>query len=1040
MVYVPGVANVSNRAPDLARPQLALCLFGRFEARLGDQPLGGFEYNKVRALLAYLSIEAEHPQQRAHLAALLWGDLPESAARQNLSQALTRLRQALGDRQAATPFLMTTADTVRINPQALCEVDVVRFTELVAEAETHTHRGWHLCTQCATRLRTAVEYYTGDFLAQFYVSDSALFEEWALLLRQRLRLRMLSALERLVMYAEWRGHFVQAVVYAQRQAELEPLRDHGHRELMRLLALSGQRAAALAHYEHFRGMLDTELDAEPEPATTSLYAQLSSGEEKDALRRLASPSSELPTPPTPLIGRETEIQSVCEYLLGAGRSAPARVLTVTGAPGIGKTRLALAVGQALRFDYEDGVYLVELAAVPDATGVPGAIASMLAVTQQPRQTVVEAICERLQSSHGLLILDNFEHVLDAAPLVKTLVTVCPALTVLITSRVPLHLRAEQQYGLQPLEVPAADTSHDRAGQSEALRLFVERARAVRPEFALTAATLPDVIAICRRLDGLPLAIELIAPRLKSQSVGEILRQLDSRLSAVARGPTDGPARHRTLRKSIEWSYELLSAEEQYVFARLGVYSGGFTADAIQMLVGDTIVVLPVLETLNDASLIFTHESSNTTRYMCLQTIGEFALATLTARGELDCAQQRHADYFLALGDAALTELLGPNQAEWSARIAAEHDNLRAALRWAISHDANETALRIASGIWRFWWQRGFLREGSDWLEAALIDRDKVALDVQARALRAAGVLAMGLNEYPRSRLRLEESLVIARQIGATYDAAAAMTNLGLVLREQGDLEAACAYLEQSVALQRTFDNPRSVKFPLIILAGLHGRAGNIAQAEAMYTECLHINQEVGDLEGTANALYGIAWVANAQADYRRARTWCEDAMALYNSLDHQFGLGWCYYLMGDIARDQKDLAEALVHYRYCLSIWIKREDIVSSAQVIDDIAMLFSRLHQPSAAVRLMGAAQAMRERVNATLTRAEQAAHERVLATCREQLGLSAYRTAWSDGRALRPKQAVALALLGEQEIPERHHAPSTAPDAQADVLHQRA
>lgn len=1003
---------MSGQARDATPRRLTICLFGPFAAWLDGTLLGGFEYNKVRALLAYLAVETEHPHTRASLCALLWPALGESAARQNLSQALARLRQVLGDKQAAPPLLLATTETVQLNPLARYEVDVIRFTTLVADAEAHAHRAWHLCTPCAAKLRAAVADYTGDFLAQFDVTDSAPFGEWALLRRQRLRRLMLSALERLVWHAEWHGDYVQAAHFAQRQVELEPLREHGHRELMRLLALSAQHAAALTEYAYLQQTLATERNAEPEPETTALYEQIRAGSGITGLRRLRAPSSDLPSPPTPLLGRETEVQRVCEQLLGTGTRPAVRLLTLTGAPGIGKTRLALEVAQQVRFDFEDGVQLVELAPVLDAAQVPGALARVLGIKEQAHRTLAEAVCDHLRSAHSLLVLDNFEQVLDAAPFVADLLRACPALAVLITSRAPLHLRAEYQYVLEPLAIPAEDAGLDATAQAAAVQLFVTRARAVRPEFALTPDNAAAVATICRRLDGLPLAIELITPRLKSLSVAEVLRQFESRLSAAATRLRDVPARHCTLRNAIQWSYDRLSAEQQHVLAHLGVFTGGFTAEAAQAIIGDTTPVLPVLEALHDASLLRTQRSANTTRFLLLQTIGEFALEVLTAGGGLDRAQQQYVEYFAQLADAAYNELLGQDQAQWSARIAAEQENLRAALACALRHDWIAAALRIATGIWRFWWQRGFLREGSEWLERALARRHAAPLEVQTKALRATGVLAMGLNDYARARQRLEQALDVARRLGATYDCAAAMTNLGLVLREQGDLDAACAYLEQSIALNRATEDPRSVKFPTGILAGLYVRLGNIAQAGALYEECLRLNRELGDAEGTANALYGVAEVAHARAEYGSARQWCEEALALYETLNHQLGLGRGACLLGHIARDQADYAQALTHYKRCLAIWMQREDRVSDASVLDDIATVVCRLGDSARAVRLMGAAQAIREGADAKQAAAAQTHHAQVLATCRAALGEKAYQGAWAEGRALRPTQAVAYAL----------------------------
>jgi predicted ATPase/DNA-binding SARP family transcriptional activator len=995
--------------------RLCISLFGRFDAQLDRRTLGGFEYNKVRALLAYLAMERKHPLPRASLCALLWPDLPESAARQNLSQALTRLRQVLGDKQATLPFLLTTTDTVQINPLAHCEVDVLRFSALVADAESHAHHAWHLCTLCAEKLQTAIDYYKGDFLAQFYVSDSDLFEEWALWERQRHRQRMLSALERLMQYAEWRGDEARAVHYAQRHVELEPLREDGHRELMRLLVLSGQRSAALAQYDFLAQTLRMELDADPEPETTALREQIRAGGTVEDFRRLHTPASNLPAPTTPLVGREGEVETLCEQLLGGGSTPRARLLTLTGAPGIGKTRLALEVAQRLRFDWQDGVHWIELAPIADPEQVPVALAQLLDIKAQARQTQVEAVVECLRAAHCLLVFDNFEQVLDAASFLAVLLRRCPSLSLLVTSRTALHLHAESQVALEPLALPREDLTPEAAARSEAVQLFQSRARAVRADFDLTRDNVAAVAAICRRLDGLPLAIELIATRLKTLTVQEILQQWESRLSAVATGPRDMPSRHRTLRQAIQWSYDRLNPGEQRVFTHLGVFSGGFTVEAAQAVVGDAMPVLPLLEALHDASLLYVQSSATTSRFSLLETIGEFALERLATAAVIPDARERHTEYFAQMADEAYDELLGPDHPLWSARIAAEQENLRAALQWALNNDRVESALRIATGIWRFWWQRGFLREGLTWLERALARRHEASPAVQTKALRAAGVLAMGLNDYVRARQHMEQAVEVAECIDALYDHAAAVTNLGLVLSEQGDFEAARIALEQGLALNRRMADTRSVKFPMMILAGLSIRMGNFDQAGIYYEECLRLNRELRDGEGTANALFGLATVANARAEYHRARQWCEESLALYQRLNHQFGTGWCYSVLGDIARSQEDYPQALAHYQQCLKVWLQREDYVNDARILDAIGGIWYHVGKPVRAVRLMSAADAIRASAEAKLTNVEQAAREVILAACSTALDTTVYKDAWREGRRLSAKQAVGLALLTE-------------------------
>jgi DNA-binding SARP family transcriptional activator len=421
--------------------RLSIRVLGQLEVVLDGAPVTEFAYNKLRALLAYLAVEAEHPQTRAHLAALLWPDVPERLARQNPSQALRMLRKLLGEHDsiladAAEPFLLAMSDTIQLNPQADCSVDATRFAALLAMVEAHQHRAMHLCASCIERLHQAIALYRGDLLSHFPMVDSELFDEWAQALRAQLRQQAIGACERLAHAAEWHMDYEAAIGYVRRQLALAPAFEPGRRELMRLLALAGRPAEALEQY----GWLCAALAQEggPEPETIALRDQIRDPAPAAyvALRRFAPPPGNLPAPATPLIGRSRELEEVYAQL-GAG---PAGLLTIVGAAGSGKTRLALAVARALRFAFADGVFLVELAPLDDPAQVLPAIAQALA---EPSDALEAALRER----HLLLVLDGFDQVLEAAPAVAALLAACPAISVLATSRAPLRVRAERRYYL-----------------------------------------------------------------------------------------------------------------------------------------------------------------------------------------------------------------------------------------------------------------------------------------------------------------------------------------------------------------------------------------------------------------------------------------------------------------------------------------------------------------------------------------------------------------------------------------------------------------
>jgi predicted ATPase/DNA-binding SARP family transcriptional activator len=973
--------------------RITVRLLGPFEVSVDGAPAASFEYAKVRALLAYLAVE-RGPHPRAELAALLWPDQSERNARASLSQALTTLRNALGDRGAEQPALLADAQHVRLNPDSAVEVDANELLAALAAAENHPHRSWRTCAACAERLARAMSLYRDGFLAGVAIPDSAAFEEWTGLLRGHLLQRALSALERLAERAQWRRDYREALAYAQRLVALDPLLEVSQRTLMRLLALNGEAAAALAQYRQLQTMLELELGAEPEAATTALAEQIRRGD--TAGLAPPPPPFTAPIPPTPLVGRGEALRAICDEL----RESGGRCLTITGAGGIGKTRLAIEAAHALRYDFEDGVAMVELAALSDAGLVADAVARALAVKERPQQPIREILREQLRDRHLLLVLDNFEHVAEAAPLVAELLAACPGLRVLATSRTPLMIRAERQLLLEPLD------------DSEAVGLFLQRAEDVGAALPADEASAGVYSAICRQLDGLPLAIELIAVRARSLTPRELLQQLERPLQALASGSRDVAPRHQSLRQAIQWSYDLLSPDEQRAFRALGVFAGGCTAEAAQAALGPPLDALPLLEALHRASLLQRQALGEQTRFLTLATIREFALEQLALHGEAAEAQQRHSKHFAGFAMAAYIELLRPEAPRWRAWVAAEYENLRAAFRWALEHQMYETALRLATGIWRFHSMAGYLREGLERLEAALVYREQAPLDVQCAALRAAGSLATSVNDYPRARRWLEEAVEIAWRLGDQKALQTALQKLGAALLEQGELEDARIHLEVSLSLAQRGEDPTLAKFALWFLATLHRRLGDYAYAQALGEECLRINRARQDPEGTANALATLGMIRLARGDAPHARELAEEALAFHRSLNHQLGMGLDFALFGDVARAEGAQETALAHYQRCLSLWRDRENAVASAAVLDKVAQTLGQLGDPARAAALLSAAAAIRRRANVTLTPSEQDACDQLALACRAALGDDEFAAAWAAGGELTMAQAVDMAL----------------------------
>ncbi|MCU0491546.1 MAG: tetratricopeptide repeat protein, partial [Chloroflexaceae bacterium] len=570
---------------------------------------------------------------------------------------------------------------------------------------------------------------------------------------------------------------------------------------------------------------------------------------------------------------------------------------------------------------------------------------------------------------------------------------------LITSRAPLDIRAERLFALEPL------------ADGEAIQLFVQRAEAVGAGLASDAASTSVYAAICQQLDRLPLAIELIAMRTRTLTPRELLQQLQQPLQALAHGPRDMAPRHQSLRHAIQWSYDLLHPDERRVFRALGVFAGGCTIESAQAMFGPACAVLPTLESLHRASLIQRQHVAEQTRFVMLETIREFAQEQLRQEGEAAAANQRHGEYFARFAMDAYVELLRADAPRWRAWIAAEQDNLRAAFRWAREQRQPELALQLSTGVWRFHWMTGSLREGLEQLETALVDREQTALAVQVHALRAAGILSGGLNNYARARRWFELAVEVGYRLGDQAALQAAFNNLGIMLFQQGELEEARVNLEVSLAIARRAADPTTAKFPLGTLATLHLRLGDHAQAQAMIEESLHLNRLRQDVEGIADALRVLGTVRKAQGELAVACQVGEEALALHQSLNHEMGIGLDLTLLGNVAQAQGQHTAALAHYQHCLALWHDREYITNSALVFDNLAPLLGHMGDPARGVTLSSAAAALRERASIRLTATEQASCDESISMCRAQLSEAAFIAAWATGCRLSLRQAIDLA-----------------------------
>ena len=701
------------------------------------------------------------------------------------------------------------------------------------------------------------------------------------------------------------------------------------------------------------------------------------------------PRAILPTPPTPLIGREQEVAAAAALIRRPGT----RLLTLSGAGGIGKTRLALQVAAELFDDFADGVSFVSLAPISDPVLVPAAIAQALDIREAGSQPLHELLSGYLRDKHMLLVLDNIEQVLEASSAIAELLERASQLKVLITSRVLTRLYGEHEYVVPPLKLPDIKHLPSLPGltQYEAVRLFIERAQAAKADFAVTTENAPAVAEICVQLDGLPLAIELAAVRIKLLSPALLLARLTNRLALLTGGPRNLPLRQQTLRRTIDWSYELLDPREQVLFTRLAVFVGGCTleaASAICNAAGDLPMdIFDGLASLLEKSLL-RQGAGDEVRFTMLETIREYAREQLGARGEAAVQQQQHAEYYLALAEAAAPELRGAHQVAWLERLNAEHDNLRAALAWLLEQQAIACSLRLAGALWRFWHIRGHLSEGRRWLEAALAlaGREGPVPPIgtvpplpdtghrvaKAQALNGAGALATSQGDYAMARALHERSLALRRELGDTRGIAASLNNLGLVAREQGDYGAARALFEESLALKR----------------------------------------ELGDKLAIANSLSNLGLVAFDQGDYGAARALHEESLTLGCELGDKWGIAISLSNLGEVARAQGDYATARVLFEESLTLKRELDDKLGIAHSLEGFAGVASAQGHAEQALRLAAAATTLREVIGGPLSSVEQARLDRWLVPARQAVSEAIQTAAWEVGRAMPVEQAIAYAL----------------------------
>ena len=872
-------------------PRLRLSFLGPFQVTLDGKLVSSFEADKVRALLAYLAVESSRPHRREQLAAVFWPGWPDASARTSLRNALSNLRKAIGDETADPPYLLISRETIQFNPEASFSLDTLELERITRDSRA-----------APEQLQSVLDHYRGGFLEGFTLKDCPAFDDWSGVVRDQLQTQASAALARLGELYEADKHYEKAIGCARKRLELEPWQEDAHRQLMRLLALCGQRPAALAQFEACKRLLKTELGVEPSAETIRLYESIRTSQPSEAAPAKARLHN-LPIQLTSFVGRQEETQAVLALL------EKNRLVTLTGSGGCGKTRLGLNAAAQLTHAYPDGVWYVELAPLSDPDRVPAVVARAIGLVESAQQPIEERLLIALQDSRMLLVLDNCEHLIEScAHLCSTILRTCPGVVILATSRESLEIEGERAFRVPSLPMPGRDQVPDLEAvrQYAAIQLFEARAEAALPGFLLTSENLPAVMQVCARLDGVPLAIELAAARVKLLQVQEVAQRLDNRFRLLTGGGRSALPRQQTLRACIDWSYALLSETERHLLQHLSVFAGGWTLEAAEAVCGEECLrpedVLDALEQLVNKSLVQVERKlGEEARYSLLETIRQYGHEKLVEAGGAEQVRQRHLAYFVRLTGQAELQLRGPLERAWLDRLQAELDNLRLALEWSLVEQGEpdwwpEEGIRLVCASFWFWHARELWAEAASWLERLLEAEQRqrgqqpLSADVnpnriagRARALRNLGLnwIFLGFQGHSTSLTAeavSEESRGLYLQLGTAgcHGLAGALFNLGCLKELTGDVN----------------------------------------QSESLFQESIHLFEELGDRFNTAECLNWLGYLAHDKENIDLAKQYFEQSLAIRKEIGDRDGeggllnwLGWSYYLLGDSDKGSRLLME-----------------------------------------------------------------------------------------------------------------------------------
>jgi predicted ATPase len=1008
------LSPTTSSTPAQPASSIRLFILGSFCLERGGATIH-LPTRKAESLLAYLALHPQ-PHAREKVAALFWGDSPDDLARRSLRTALASLRKEIGDE-----VVLADREIVQFNSSDHVWVDAIEFQAQAAQL---------LARDSPDAAIIDFDLYRGELLADFY-------DEWILAERERLHTLYLDALLRTIQRLREQSEYSRAIDTARKMLAVDVANEQAHQQVMFCHWSLGDRNAALKQFDECKRALHDELGVEPSPDTLALYERI-----KQASLAGSSPATantNLPIPLTSFVGREREIETVKQVL------GTTRLLTLTGVGGCGKTRLAIQVAREVVDEFADGVWWVELAAVREDERVLQLVVKALGLSDTGQLSPLDLLLNYLQARRALLVIDNCEHLVQAcATLAETILSRCPHVRMLTTSREALNISGEIAWLVPSLSLPAdGDLSvPSQLSQSESVRLFVERAQAIRHDFALTPANAAAVAHVCQRLDGIPLAIELAAARLKALTVEQINARLEDRFGLLTTGSRTALPRQQTLRATIDWSYELLSSAEQTLLRRLSVFSGGWTLEAAEAVCAGGEVertqVLDLLTHIANKSLLIVMPYEGETRFSMLETVREYARDKLIEAGEFERTSDQHLRFFSKLAQADGMRVRGEGQLIAYRRLDSEYANLRVAFTWGLREDSNHVersleSLRIATSLWQFWNMRGDYLEGHGWLQDAISRIDALSMTVSGnsiginagivpdlQSLKAIALFGQGILTWFRSDVNegtelFQKSAALAREAGdvSTLTYARAWIAYQTWDKSRGNLPAVLAVWEACRLYFESIGDEWGIAW-VVAFTGLSYRmVGEYAKSRPFAQRSGDIRRKLGDQWGWSINSYQLAMISGLEGDYLSARAFLEPCL----ELAQEYGFTWQFVLalrgLGSVEILEGDLEQASVIFKQGLVVCHQAGMTRAYAPFFSGLARVFVAMGKARRATHLFSAARALTLSEIAQRPEFKDMPDEQTLLNrLRAEMGEAAFAAAWAEGQAMTLEQAVEEAM----------------------------